>query len=278
MSYDKRGRGIAVFVREEINTTVLHLNMDIEAVGDDILINPVLLETKPSKLALIHIYVRPGTSNWKRHQFFDSLLSEVKNFDYLICGDLNDPSKTFSRYNQNPRSPIADLISDHYITIANDGSITYPRANSCLDISLTSFGVEAFSKVIQDLSSDHYPCILNVLSHCIESKAESEEVSIKFTNWKKARKYVNRFCREVDEAMSLDLICETFITNVSTALKVSKTTQKQRKSVFWWNEELTRLKRARNAARRQKNWTEHARIRKCFRKEFQRLKKNIDPN
>ena len=146
VSYDKRGRGIAVFVRKKINTTVLHLNMDIEAVGDDILINPVLLETKPSKLALIHIYVRPGTSNWKRHQFFDSLLSEVKNFDYLICGDLNDPSKTFSRYNQNPRSPIADLISDHYITIANDGSITYPRANSCLNISLTFLEWKHFLK------------------------------------------------------------------------------------------------------------------------------------
>ena len=90
---DKRGGGLAVFVRNDINYSMLHFSIDIEHMA------LILTNNQGSKATLSVVYRSPNSPIDNFFQNFDKLLFELKQLKHecFVTGDFNIDMRKVTR-------------------------------------------------------------------------------------------------------------------------------------------------------------------------------------
>ena len=168
VDHERTGRQTAIYALSGLQCSIFALDIPPD-LDSDISVTAVTVDdpSLSSPLIVIHPYVPPHTTAKQRRLFFNVILSQLQGYDLIICGDLNDGSKTFSAINKHTKSPIEPIMKNFNLLVLNDDSITFPRSQSTLDVALVTQSVEGAWSVINDLSSDHHVCEIEVTSHLI---------------------------------------------------------------------------------------------------------------
>ena len=180
-AYDHRGRGIATFIRIGVAYSNFQLPAELQEFSDDFLHQAVRLK---DDTIIVHVYIRPSTPKWQITEFFDILLHSLKRKRFIIAGDLNIKSRLFGDFNERCRSPIDNLVLQHDLTIGNDGSPTFRRSLSAIDITLASSEVPILWNAVDDLASDHFPCVVQLLDYQDDHDKLNARHAFTIGNWK----------------------------------------------------------------------------------------------
>ena len=263
-----KGRQSCIFVRKGLD----YEPIELEAPNDDendILFNAIQVGTVPP-LTVVNIYIRPTTTSLKRRAFFQLLLDQLQGTDFLLTGDWNDCSKTFSLLNNKSKSPLDKLMTDYHLHVVNDDSVTFPCSQSTLDVAVASEKVECAWTTFQELSSDHNPCTMEVLSHSITPSQYKESGFYELRNdWPKLVRRVHEFCLDWNSAWPSAAL--------PALVKEIKQAQRQRpigrNKCTWWSPAMKQLKRQRNLARKQGNWDRYRKLKGALRRMYRKGKR-----
>ena len=162
-----------------------------------------------------------------------------------MVSDINDNSKTFRACNKKRKSPIEHILATYRATVANDGSITFPSYESALDVAIHAAEINVMWKPLNEIGSDHLPCISIVEQSCIPEIHEHERFAIPQLNWNELRK-TRSFCRQrVTRINPLKDIPDL----LDLVKSIPKTQREFKNPCLWWDARLTQLKRQRDRAR-----------------------------
>ena len=265
--FDQNGQRTATYVKKGTPIAPMDIDIPEELNNGNFLINSLIIEGD-SPLTIVHVYVHPSTKPRNRRSFFSQLLRTLQGQTWIITGDLNDNSKTFGFRNSREISPIADILALNDAQIANDGSITFPKTEASLDVTLGSQDILMSWTTLEDLSSNHLVCMTEIHYPSFRNCQEKEQRTQ--TDWLLLTKRVEDFCkaRLHNVRPNIDILELLELIRSVPQKPITHSTLH-----VWWNDELSSLKKQRNRARTQQDWTTYRLKSKAFRKAFRKLRK-----
>ena len=224
------------------------------------------------EIEIWNVYIHPTISQSDRKNFWKlwTIKDEALVF---ICGDLNEQAKVLGSFNERNSFSPADLIDQFDMSLLNNGQTTRIQVRegkliqSALDVSITSSTLDEFVTswdVMECHLSDHFPILtsLNMLPLI------SEKIEVLKTNYPELIKNFKKFYHKNNDSPGV-----RFIDTIYKLREVKAHHQKKFIPCMWWDEELLKIKKMRNAALKK---NDHGRVRtlkRVFRKLFRQKKR-----
>ena len=147
----------------------------------------------------------------------------------------------------------------------------YGYSSSAIDITLASAQASKMFhnwKIHEDSSSDHVPIITQLRTTAKRRQVRQLVYKVPYTELRRAFKNIYRDTIGDSGARlleTLDLLKE-FRATYTPIHRVCK----------WWNSNLKAIKKSKNRAQANKQWKTYVRLRREFRKEFKRAKRQYE--
>ncbi|KAK9876352.1 hypothetical protein WA026_012661 [Henosepilachna vigintioctopunctata] len=185
----------------------------------------------------------------------DSIIQNSESF--VLMGDLNSQHTLWGHYNNYNGNIIKQFIDINDYMILNNGSITRitpPSQNkSSPDITIctTNIGRKATWETIWDPgNSDHLPILITINN--FKSKLGTHKVPFPFIRFNTKRAEWNllneKLSNEIDRVNNLEDFMELLTQCSVSCIPIKKIYNSKNKTVPWWTNELTNLKKAQRLA------------------------------
>ena len=257
--------GVAILIKDNIYSTNITLNSNVEAVA-------VAVTIGTRSLTICNVYL----SN--RYELTYESLDNLKNQlppPYVILGDFNSHSTMWGSCKLDNRGKIVEeFIINNDIVLLNDKTHTYfntyKGTSSAIDLSLCSSAliIDFDWEVLDNLyGSDHYPLMLKFNQPIEKPIRLSQKWKFQDANWEKYKQNVTLNIQNLDiyienstqnNTVDIDEIINKFTEIIIDSANVSipKTNEgKKKKIIPWWNAEcenaIRNAKKALNTYKRE---------------------------
>lgn len=231
-------------------------------------------------------------------QQLDKVLDIIGTNRVIIGADMNAVSplwcwrldETSMRQVDNRSSSVEDLITRRNLIVANRPHelCTYTRGNKDIDVTLTDdrTAIDITNwKVIDDwISSDHRPILVTINGDVTRPKIKERRYNLMKADWKEFEKKIrNNVERLAEPQLTTNEDIDILVKWVTKTMHKSAkgTIPKKRsfqKSVPWWNQELTTIKRRVNTLRRQYQQQTNEDQRRIERSEYRKARREYTRN
>ena len=235
--------GVALLIHNSIQYNSLNLQNDFDAIGIDLF--------SKVKFSLICCYIQPNK------QFCNQNLENVLNINNnsaVICGDFNSWHSIWGSPRSNRRGNIlAKFINKSNYVCLNDGSPThYTTHNSLTHIDLTlctpNMLIDAEWSTEKDLcGSDHFPIIISLFNtQSANFSSTKPKFQIDLADWEIYRENLDIISDAIPTSSNINkesaninkIVLQSAHYSIPQAHPVCR-----KKSVPWWNPELTVLRK-----------------------------------
>ena len=233
--HDARGQQTATYVRKGLAFQALKPEL---YQYEDFVLSDIIKIRVPEPILVVNLYVRPSIPDKERKEFFNHLFQYLKGKQFIIVGDINDNSRTFGDCNKGQRGVIEDVLLVNSVTIANDGSITYPSSGSALDVAIHSREIGVSWEALEELGSDHLPCISTIQESCIPGTEDQHQFSAPQLNWNELTTKTRGFCQHRIQTPNPSQDIPELLELIKS---IPRTRKRVRSPCKWWDQHLAFL-------------------------------------
>ena len=241
--------GTMISVKKTIAHSLIHLNTPLQAVAINL--------HSGNLRSLCSLYLPPGENLTERQilQMIDQLPTPT-----LIVGDFNAHSPTWYDINQDQRGSIIErIIEQKNLALLNNNSPTYYRSfdqvASHIDLALIDAqnALDFSWKVLEDLyGSDHFPIIISPINHTPATVLEKWKTNE--ADWALFRDLAaipEEAENQYNTEDAYNFLRNHILEAAHQAIPRTKTNNRMRPPLPWWNKECGNLRRTvRSAYRR----------------------------
>ena len=274
----RKGGGVAIFVKNTINSVPIKIDTDLE-------ITAALIFWNSQEITICNIYLPPDQTI----QDVEKALEAAKNIlgnKFIITIDTNAHHPDWGSPNSDSRGNlISRWVHDNSFILLNSGEPTFmSNTGSCTHIDITVCSANIASsldwKPHHDLlNSDHFPLVIGG-NEIDELELVQDKWNMKSADWNLFQQILllpENF-KSPDEACSS--FTEAIVEAANKAIK-KRSNNINRPSAYWWNAECSKTKREKNKKlTRYKNhrgnielWIEFKKAKAYFRKAVNKAKK-----
>ena len=200
---------------------------------------------------LLHVYIGPSTTIRLRRKFWttvERIIVKHQSMPMIITGDLNTLSSEISP-NHSPigHQYFSRFLEKSDLTILNDNTPT--RGYNSLDVSMCNdlfLGKVVHWEVLDELDSDHLPTLTQTAFRLSKRRKKGIHTIFKYLDIDASIKKIKRKLKS-KELILQDLTLDQFHEIVQESLQYRKS---NKRGTAFWTDELTKLKRKRNKARK----------------------------
>ena len=272
-------RGIATYYKSCVNWTHPDtINNEMKEFWPNCLSHATIVQSGEISILIWNVYVHPRTRKSARLIFWNHVAAISAEYSHvIIAGDLNEKT-SFTDPSSNNNHPSFDCLERRNNMIClNNGSPTrvqWKRSSlpsfSCLDYTFTSANIASLTKswqVLHELSSDHFPIIMELDIRVQRFKAPEDQ---KFVNWNKCRKYVKTLWSRTDVHERAARLISIFTSAIQDCC--SSYSKSNKTPCPWWDDELEELRTLKIEARKQEDYPHYLLLKTTMRRVFRQKK------
>jgi ribonuclease HI len=252
-----------IFVESTVTTKIIRLTdpclsyLPARIIGQGI----KLIESDGRMCIILHIYIPPDASNPDRAIFWENLKSFVwshSDTPMILCGDINTKTPLLCPNHTENHIYFDEFVEATELHIMNTGLPT--RHENALDACIANTPAAQHITLWQPLevhcSSDHQPCLIET-NHVISGidLTKKGHTPMSFINIKKSLEGVIKWLHDKHQRPDASISLTALWNAMQENLVISTSWQPV---VSFWNDELSRLKRKRNIAYRNRKTSDEA--------------------